>query len=73
MSHREILSQILNYLSESLIQRTMEQKESLKRTIDLLEPHLALQNNDELESIVVMICGVSGQSSDLGTPLDKEY
>jgi hypothetical protein len=40
----------------------MEQEESLKGILDLLAPHLAVQNNGESGSIAVMMCGVSGSS-----------
>jgi hypothetical protein len=41
----------------------MEQEESVKGILDLLAPHLAVQNNGKSGSIVVMMCGVSGSSS----------
>jgi hypothetical protein len=40
----------------------MEQEERVKGIIDLLAPYLAVQNNEKLESIAIMMCGVSGLS-----------
>jgi hypothetical protein len=41
----------------------MEQDESVKGILDLLAPHLVVENNGKFGSIAVMMCGVSGSSS----------
>jgi predicted kinase len=40
----------------------MAQEDGVKSIIHLLTPHIAVQNNEDLGSIVIMMCGVSGPS-----------